>query len=32
MLLDAEATVIARMLGYGKYTGKLGALKVETPS
>ena len=30
-LFDAEATVIAYTEGKGKYTGKLGALVVETP-
>ena len=30
-LFDAEATVVAHTLGRGKYTGKLGALVVETP-
>ena len=29
LLLDAEATVIAHLLGKGKYAGKLGALLVE---
>jgi len=29
---DAEATVIAHIAGKGKYTGKLGAIKVKTPS
>lgn len=28
---DAEATVVAHTAGRGKYTGKLGALEVETP-
>lgn len=31
MLYDAEAKVIAHTPGRGKYTGKLGALEVETP-
>ncbi len=31
LLFDVEATVIAHMPGRGKYTGKLGALEVETP-
>jgi DNA ligase 1 len=30
-LYDAEATVVAYTAGKGKYTGKLGALVVETP-
>lgn len=30
-LYDAEATVVAHTAGKGKYTGKLGALVVETP-
>jgi DNA ligase 1 len=30
-LYDAEATVLAHTAGKGKYTGKLGALVVETP-
>lgn len=30
-LYDAEATVVAHTAGRGKYTGKLGALLVETP-
>jgi DNA ligase-1 len=31
LLLDAESTVIACMPGFGKYTGNLGSLEVETP-
>jgi DNA ligase-1 len=30
LLDDAEATVIAHVEGKGKYTGKMGALQVET--
>ncbi len=29
---DAEATVIAHITGKGKYTGKLGSIRVKTPS
>ncbi len=31
LLYDAEATVMGHSTGRGKYTGKLGALEVETP-